>query len=67
MIKKYHSIFILFFLFGLGVFLVSCGEKTTPEGETDQMAEENQLKEEPSMNIQKHAFGKLRDRQKEDL
>ncbi len=67
MIKKYHSIFILFFLFGLGVFLVSCGEKTTPEGETDQMAEENQLKEEPSMNIQKQAFGKLPDGQEVDL
>ena len=65
--KKYHSIGFLLFLIGLCLFVISCGKETTPEGEIDKMVEENQIKEEPKMDIQKQAFGQMPDGQKVDL
>jgi aldose 1-epimerase len=66
MVKKHH-VFFLLFLIGLSGFTISCGEKTKSVGEVDQMAEENQTKEEPKMEIQKQAFGQMPDGQKVDL
>ena len=65
--KKYCSLPALFLIFALGMILVSCGEKASQEGETEQMAEENQIKEEAKMDIQKESFGALPDGQKVDL
>ena len=65
--KKYHSIGIMLFLIGICLFAVSCGKETTPEGEMDQMTEENRMKEESTMDIQKQAFGQMPEGESVDL
>jgi aldose 1-epimerase len=65
--RRNHSARFIFFLISLSLLHISCGEKKTPEGEMDQMAEKNQMKEEPKMDIQKQAFGQLPDGQQVDL
>jgi len=67
MTKKYCSVCTLFFLTGLCVFFISCGEKTSPEEEMGQMNGNNQIKEETKMDIQKQSFGQMPDGQKVDL
>jgi aldose 1-epimerase len=67
MMKKYRLLPALFLIFALGVLLVSCGKKTTQEGETKTMAEDNQIKEEEKMDIQKEPFGQLLDGHQVDL
>ncbi len=59
LMRKIHSIFLVFILAGFCLFLFSCGEKTTPGEERDQMTENNQTKEETKPEIQKQAFGLL--------
>ena len=65
--KMIYSAGFMFCLIITGLLLISCGEKKTPEGEIAQMTEENQMKEEPKMDIQKQAFGQLPDGQQVDL
>jgi len=67
MIKKYHDLPLLFVMIGLCLLLFSCGEETSPQGGTDQMIENNQIKEEPKMDIQKQLFGQMPDGQTVDL
>jgi aldose 1-epimerase len=65
--KKYRLLPALFLISAFGLLFVSCGEKTTPGGETGSMAEENQIKEEAKMDIEKESFGKMPDGQQVDL
>jgi len=65
--KKYRSLPALFFLAAMGLTLVSCGEKNLPEGETEPAAEENRIKEEAKMDIEKEVFGQLPDGDQVDL
>ena len=65
--KKYHSIGVLFFLIGFCLLMISCGKGTIPEEETDQMAVNNETKEEPKMEILRQAFGLLPSGQSVDL
>jgi aldose 1-epimerase len=54
-------------MIGMSFLLICCGKETTPEGEMDRKTEENQLKEEPKMDIQKLDFGEMPDGRKVDL
>jgi aldose 1-epimerase len=65
--KKHQSIGVLFLLLGMCLMILSCGKKTTPEGDMEKMAEENQMKEGSKMDIQKLDFGEMPDGQKVDL
>jgi aldose 1-epimerase len=65
--RKIYSFCLAFLLIGFCLLLVSCGKKTTPEEETVQTDEKNQMKEEPKMEILKQAFGILPNGQSVDL
>jgi aldose 1-epimerase len=65
--NRKNMVSFIFFALTLCLVLISCGEKATSEGEREQMAEENKMKEEPKMEIQKEAFGQMPDGQKVDL
>jgi aldose 1-epimerase len=65
--RRFHLFYSLFFLIGFCLLIISCGEKITPEEESDQMAEKNQMKEEPKMEILRQAFGLMPDGQSVDL
>jgi aldose 1-epimerase len=65
--RKSHLFFLLVFVMALGLLLISCGEKTKTEEEIDQMAENNEMKEEPKMEILRQAFGLLPNGQSVDL
>lgn len=65
--KKFPWICLIFFLISLCLLLIFCGKKTTSEGETDQPAENKQMKEAPKMDIQKQSFGQVPDGQQVDL
>jgi aldose 1-epimerase len=65
--RRNHSAGLIYFLISVSLLFISCGEKKTPEGEMDQMAEKKHMKEEPKMDIQKQTFGQLPDGQQVDL
>jgi aldose 1-epimerase len=65
--RRFSLFYQVFFLIGFCLLIISCGEKTTSEEESDQMAEKNQMKEEPKMEILRQAFGLMPDGQSVDL
>jgi aldose 1-epimerase len=65
--RRSRSLGLSVILMAFCFLLCSCGEKTVTEEGTDQMAEKNEMKEEPKMEILRQAFGLLPDGQSVDL